>query len=138
MAGVNVLISNLIAALSHGKEISELKQKFCRELEEEEQVLSLKTKAIVHELAGDVSEKVLKISQLRKEKKLEMDQDDFLGAILKGRQQNFRVFGPPPPLVRIHKFFLLYRARKYGLYAVERTQLLLLLTCSAWPCLGPD
>ena len=97
MAGVSVSISNLIAALSHGKEISELKQKFCRELEEEEQVLSLRTKAIVHELAGDVSEKVLKISQLRKEKKLEMDQDDFLGAILKGRQQNFRVFGPPSP-----------------------------------------
>ena len=31
----------------------------------------------------------------------------------------------------------LYRDRLKGLYVVARSLLLLLLTCSAWPCLGP-
>ena len=30
-----------------------------------------------------------------------------------------------------------YRDRLKGLYVVARSLLLLLLTCSAWPCLGP-
>ena len=30
-----------------------------------------------------------------------------------------------------------YRAPKNGLYEVARNLILLLLTCTAWPCLGP-
>ena len=78
MAQAGMSISTLIAALSYGKEIQEIKQKFCTELEQEEEVLSLRTKAEVRELAEDISNKIVKLSQLKKEKKAEIDQDDFL------------------------------------------------------------
>ena len=61
MAQAGMSISSLIAALSYGKEIQEIKQKFCTELEQEEEVLSLRTKAEVRELAEDISNKIVKL-----------------------------------------------------------------------------
>ena len=82
MAGANVAFSNLVAALSQGKEVIELRKKLDKELEQSEQIESdeqkQRTKTAILSLTEDVSNKVVEISRLRKEKEREMEEDDFL------------------------------------------------------------
>ena len=46
---------------------------------------------------------------------------------------------PAPGFAPVHRGVdcLMYRDRLKGLYMVARSLFMLLLTCSAWPCLGP-
>ena len=88
MAGANVMISNLIAALSKGDEVKKLRAKMNEELEgkvgetgllETESIEQKeRTKTVISSLSVEVSNKRKEITRLRREKETEMEEEDFI------------------------------------------------------------